>query len=404
MSGGTLVTLRGNRFQTTTVVTIGGVQALPVTFISSSEIRVNTPAHSAGAVDVKVSNSDGDSATRTNAFTYEALAITSLSATSGPSTGGTGVTVFGKLFQPGATVKFGGTLSAVVTFKSSTELQATTPAHIPGIVNVDVRNPDNQSDTLSGGFTYSDVLRVDSVSPANGPPAGGTTITITGAAFLAGATVQIGGVAATSVNVINGTTISAITPSGSGNVSLAVINPGGATASLSGGFTYDPPKQIVADPVISGVSPSAGGQTGGTAVLITGTNFQSGATVAFGGAAATQVSVVSGGQIAAVTPPHTSGPVNVTVTNPDGKFDTATGAYTYTGLTATGVSPNVGSTAGGTIVTVTGSEFQSSTKVFFGGISATSVTLLSSLQLRVTAPAHIAGIVDIEVRNTDGQS
>ena len=49
----------------------------------------------------------------------------------------------------------------------------------------------------------------------------------------------------------------------------------------------------MAAPTVSSISPTSGPTTGGTSVTITGTNFVSGATVAFGGTAATGVTVVT---------------------------------------------------------------------------------------------------------------
>ncbi len=399
--GGTTVTLNGTRFDSSTAVTFGGVAATAKTLISSTQMTAVTPATAtAGAVNVQVRSSDGQTSSLTSAFNYLALTVTSLSVTSGPSSGGTGVTVLGSEFQPGATVRFGGT-SAAVTFKSSTELQTVTPAHTSGIVDVVVTNPspDSQAATRSGAFTFANAVTITSVSPANGPPTGGTAVTIAGAAFVSGATVQFGGVAAPTVNVVNSSTINATTPSGSGTVNLTVINPGNDSATLTGGFTFDPPKTQSVAPVIASVEPSSGGISGGTAVMLTGTNFQTGATVRFGTQLATTVSVISGGQISAVSPAGVAGPVDIRVTNPDSLFDDAPAAFTYTGITITNVSPNVGSTLGGTVVTITGSEFNSGTQVFFGGSAGTGVTLLSNLQLTVTAPARTSGIVDVEVRN-----
>ncbi|MGH9601211.1 MAG: IPT/TIG domain-containing protein, partial [Terriglobales bacterium] len=174
--GGTTVTLNGTRFDSSTAVTFGGVAATAKTLISSTQMTAVTPAKAtAGAVNVQVGNSDGQTSSLTNAFNYLALTVTSLSATSGPSSGGTGVTILGSQFQPGATVKFGGT-SASVTYKSSTELQAITPVHTSGIVDMVVTNPspDSQTATKTGAFTYANAVTVTSVSPANGPPTGGT--------------------------------------------------------------------------------------------------------------------------------------------------------------------------------------------------------------------------------------
>src|SRR5262249_51493424 len=69
---------------------------------------------------------------------------------------------------------------------------------------------------------------VGTVSPNNGPVAGGTAVTIAGANFVTGATVTFGSAAATSVVVVNSTTITATAPAGTaGTVTVTVTNPGG---------------------------------------------------------------------------------------------------------------------------------------------------------------------------------
>ncbi|MEA2325343.1 MAG: hypothetical protein QOE68_302, partial [Thermoanaerobaculia bacterium] len=80
---------------------------------------------------------------------------------------------------------------------------------------------------------------------------------------------------------------------------------------------------------VTSVSPNFGTVTGGTNVTINGTNFAAGATVTFGGTAATNVVVVTSIKITAKTPVHTAGAVNVTVTNTDTSTGTLTNGYTY---------------------------------------------------------------------------
>src|SRR5262249_4162869 len=63
-------------------------------------------------------------------------------------------TLGGTNFVSGATVSFCGA-AAAVTFVSSTQLNATTPAHAAGACNVQVKNPDGQTATITGAFTYS---------------------------------------------------------------------------------------------------------------------------------------------------------------------------------------------------------------------------------------------------------
>ena len=80
-----------------------------------------------------------------------------------------------------------------------------------------------------------------SVSPAAGPAAGGTEVTIRGTGFAAGLGVTIGGRAASDVTVRGNDMLTAKTPASAtaGNVDIAVtLN--GRTGTLAGGFRYDP--------------------------------------------------------------------------------------------------------------------------------------------------------------------
>jgi IPT/TIG domain len=86
---------------------------------------------------------------------------------------------------------------------------------------------------------------------------------------------------------------------------------------------------IAPAPILTTVSPTSGPTTGGTSVTLTGQNFASGATVTFGGTAATSVVVVSTTQMTAKTPPRAKGSVNVVVTNSDGQSATLATGFTY---------------------------------------------------------------------------
>ena len=69
--------------------------ATNVAFSSATQVTARTPAGTAGARDVQITNPNGQSATRTGAFTYTASTaptLTSVSPTSGPTTGGTVIT------------------------------------------------------------------------------------------------------------------------------------------------------------------------------------------------------------------------------------------------------------------------------------------------------------------------
>ena len=81
-------------------------------------------------------------------------------------------------------------------------------------------------------------------------------------------------------------------------------------------------------PTVTSISPRSGTTLGGTPVVLTGSNFQNGATVSIGGVSATGVSVV-GNTITATTGAHATGTVSVSVTNPDNLSGTLSNSYFY---------------------------------------------------------------------------
>jgi len=64
---------------------------------------------------------------------------------------------------------------------------------------------------------------------------------------------------------------------------------------------------------------------------------------------------------------------------------------------ATSVTPNSGPTVGGTLVALAGSRFTAGATVSFGGIPATSVTVVSSTLITATTPPGTAGPADVLV-------
>jgi IPT/TIG domain len=90
------------------------------------------------------------------------------------------------------------------------------------------------------------------------------------------------------------------------------------------------PGPIVAGPAVNAVAPNAGSIAGGTVVTLTGTNFQVGATVSFGGSMCSNVTVLRTTSITCTTPAHAAAVVSVTVANLDGGVATLASAFTYT--------------------------------------------------------------------------
>jgi Metallo-peptidase family M12/IPT/TIG domain len=94
---------------------------------------------------------------------------------------------------------------------------------------------------------------------------------------------------------------------------VAVINP-----HISGALGVCMTQGNVAAPAVSAIHPDVGPTAGGTAVVISGSNFQSGDSVTIGGVAATGVDVTGPGTITAVTGAHATGLVDVVVSGGGG--------------------------------------------------------------------------------------
>jgi hypothetical protein len=239
-----------------------------------------------------------------------------------------------------------------------------------------------------------------SLSPSVGPTTGGTVVTITGTGFAGAAAVTFGGTAATTFVVNSATQITATSPSRpAGNALVVVSAPSGVSNPLN--FVY----QAVAAPVVTAVNPSVGPTSGGTVVTITGTGLAGATSVTFGGAPAATFTVNSATQITATTPVHAAGAAAVVVTKPGANSSNSDVAFFYANTPAiTTLSPDQGTTAGGTVVTISGTGFTGATAVSFGGAPATGFTVNSDSQITATAPAQVAGTAQVVVTAPGGTS
>jgi alpha-tubulin suppressor-like RCC1 family protein len=242
-------------------------------------------------------------------------------------------------------------------------------------------------------------VTVTSVSPNNGALAGGTAVTITGANFVNVTAVTIGGATLQNLSVVSSTQITGLTPASStaGTVAVTVYSTSAGTGAC-GCFTYNPAVTV------SGVSPTSGPLVGGTAVTITGTNFVNVTGVTVGGGALQNLSVVSSTQITGLTPASaSSGAKDVSVSSSSHGSGTCTACFTYNpALTVSSVSPNNGPLAGGTAVTITGTNFPmtvDSMRVGTGWLG--SLVRANGTQLTgITPSGKASGAVDVTVYTT----
>ena len=161
--------------------------------MSSSEITVNAPAESAATVDVTVTTPVGTSPTSSaDEFTYTAApTVTAVSPTSGPTGGGTSVTVTGSNLANATAVKFG-TTAGTVTADGAGSITVTSPAGT-GTQDITVTTAGGTSATSGADqFTYIPAPTVTIVSPNAGPLGGTTGVTITGTNLTGATAVDFG--------------------------------------------------------------------------------------------------------------------------------------------------------------------------------------------------------------------
>ena len=149
----------------------------------------------------------------------------------------------------------GGLLSAVLSGTQPTDATQINPFGIGAISGLTGMFSKQAADKLAEVFStlfrsQGDASRKDSLTaPApqitsldqkEGPAGGGTKVTITGTGFVADATVFFGANAATNINVVSDTTVTANTPVGDGVVDVTITNADGQKATASRAYTYLP--------------------------------------------------------------------------------------------------------------------------------------------------------------------
>lgn len=393
-TGGNSVTVTGTNFSPSSGrVWFGDVMADSWTVVSATTIEAVAPP-GVGVVDVTVENSA--SGTRSPPARYSYVAIVSgFSPTYGPSTGGTVVTIQGKNFDPASTVYFGST-AVTPTQTTPTQITVTTPS---GRVTarLSVMGPGGASVGSHELPLFSYLPQLDSLSPAVGAPTGDPAVTLIGGNFTSDAVVHFGVTPAT-ITALSTTYIVVTPPNGVAGtaVDVTVTTGGGQSSALR--YTY-------CTVGVTGLQPPAG--PAGTSVQITGEGFGTNPSVAFGGVAATGVSVNSAGTLIVCTAPAGEGVVNVSVTA-SGATSPAVEAsrYSYAPV-LTALSISTGKTW--TSVTLTGEGFiaqspsEEQMAVMFGALSAWQVQPSTTTSVTVWAPATL-GRVPVVVMTPGGRS
>lgn len=326
LAGATIVTLTGTGFTGATEVRFGATAGTALTVVSDTQLTVATPAATtAGGVDVVVTTPAG-SWTRKGGFTYadETGAFAVFAVTPHVVRPGEVVTLTGQALDQGTLdVTIGGEV-ATVGARTATTAELTVPARGAAPRLSDVVVTSGTALTLTGAVTWR--LGLTSLTPATGPAAGGTAVTLAASALPTAIDARLGAAAPTALTVTSETVATFTTPAGGGGAASALwvretADPENE-AVLASAFTYLEALSI------GRVQPERGAIAGGTLVTVYGSGFGDSTVVKFGQFNAKDLKVVDSHVLTCRTPKATVGVVDVKVERL-GESDVLPGGFSY---------------------------------------------------------------------------
>ena len=416
------VTIFGTNFQAGATVNVSNpdVTVSGTTVVSAAQITATfsiSPTAAFGSANVTVTTAGGTSAPLSFGVVPPAPTLTSINPASGAQSAAVTVTLTGTNFVDGPSVNVSNSGIAVsnVNVVSATQMTATltiASTAALGPASVTVATPGGISAAVTFTVTPPGPV-ISSISPASGTLGASVPVTLTGANFLAGATVAVSnsGVTVSNVTVVSATQITA-------NFAIAVTaspGPANVTVTASNGtsapavFTINP-----AGPTLTSISPTSGSQGTTVPVTLTGTNFIAGAAVNVSntGITISNLTVVGPTQITATFVIAASAPLStasVTVTTSTGTSGPVSFGVTQPQPSITSITPASGLQGTSVPVTLTGVNFLSGATITVSnsGVTVSNVNVVSATQITATfaiSAGAVSGAANVTVSTSAGTS
>jgi hypothetical protein len=362
--GGYPLTLAGTNFGASgSSVTLGGSDC-PVTSQTQSEVVCTVPAGE--GINKGVSILTNGQFSNSLTFSYQAPVISTVTPANAGTAGGIPLVIGGSNFGPSSSVTVGPS-ACPITSLTATQITCTLPTgiglNVPVIVSVIT--------LTSNTFAYNyGSPSLSGISPTSGDTAGGYVLTLSGSNFGAavGSVSVAGAPCAPQSGQWGHTQIICVMPAGQGVNQGVTVTAGGQTTTAVN-FNYNAP-------TLTSLSPLSGPTGGGIPLTLSGTNFGISGNFTLG----SRLCLYSGssGSYSAVKIvcqlPVGSGTNLAATLTVAGQTATASFGFSYSAPQLISISPSSGSTAGGQLITLTGTSFDTSGTVTIGGTVCTSPT------------------------------
>ena len=403
--GNQVLTVRGTNFKNTpelACVFNEREHLVPPTFVSATRLLCNVPAP-VEATDVSLS-------VTVNAVDFSAPIIVpivdlphalSIRPVTGTATGGTEVTITGRMFASSGMYCRFGTLSPVAATASSTShVTCTTPAYATG-GTIDIELSTNNHDYTSNNmmFEYVTPVTVTSLTPESAFQGGGVLVTVYGSNFGPFPMCQFGSEPAEFGIKESETRIVCESP---------LLTPGShaveVSANLGEDFTsFGVSFLALMSPIVFDVVPNVGLKTGGEEIIVIGVNFVDLPTLTcrfeFTPVAATFINSTA---LSCFAPAYFTGsfPLEISLNGVD--YTSNDLQYTFEAWpTILGINPLTGSQSGGTEITIRGQDFVEDliTCSFYAlnRIDSLAQYISSTAMMCVSPASNVTGLVRIDM-------
>ncbi|MFT6398330.1 MAG: hypothetical protein ACJAYU_003088 [Bradymonadia bacterium] len=400
------VAIIGRNFAAPCSVDFGGSAATGVSIVNDQALDLRAPAgDEAGTVDVVVT-CRGGTATLEDGYTYTVEAevtVTDYTPLVGLAEGNELVTFLGTNFdaEERTQVRFGDDFATGVEVVDASTITALTPESAPGVASVSVEVGSQRVD-MESPFTFIRPLTVEAITPFAINRAGGTVVELVGSDLVDFAEIEVrfGELLADEVSFEfsdDGATLVVEAPI-SEELGLVDVTVTGLLAEvvLEGACAFVDPI------VVDSMEPDAVPISGVNRVTLIGERFDSAVEplqVFVGDEEAFDVTVDSTTQVSFLVPPVAPGRHEVRLVHGFEEVIAPEELDVFSPISVTGISPEFGTSVGGTRVDISGAGFVDGVIVLFGGTLGTDVAVAADgNSLSVTSPEG-TGTVDVVVQS-----